>query len=93
METKLSEAGPLSSKTEPAKKQALKIEALKEKKGEGDWELVMGKETVSIIQKGIDKQTCSHLHPQFFLSIQMWIQGKQKNKGGIKKRGEKERCT
>ena len=39
------------------KKQSLKIESWREK-----WEAVMGKEMVSIIQRGVTKQTCSHLH-------------------------------
>lgn len=74
METKLSEAGPVSSKTELAKKQALKIEAWRKK-----WEVVMGKGMVYTICRGINKQTYSHLHPpQFFLLIRMWIRGGKK---------------
>lgn len=53
------------------------------------WEVVMGKETFSTIQRGVTKQTCSHLQPpQFFLLIQMWRGGGGRGRG-IKRRGEK----
>ena len=46
-----------SAKKKQKQKQSLKIESWREK-----WEAVMGKEMVSIIQRGVTKWTCSHLH-------------------------------
>ena len=47
----------------------------------------MGKEIISTIQRGINKQTNSHLHPpQFFLLIQKQIRKKINKEGDKKKR-------
>lgn len=57
-----------------------------------NWEAVMGKETVSTIQRGINKQTYSHLHPpQFFLLTQTWIREKYIYRGGQKGEVKRER--
>ena len=73
------------SEKKKKKKQSLKIESWREK-----WEAVMGKEMVSLIQRGVTKQTCSHLHAaSSILPVLSTVDTEGGNGWGVKGGGEK----